>query len=335
MALFRLGDTGEPVRDIQDRLLALGFPTEPDAPGVFGTATRDAVRAFQKSRRLADDGMVGPNTWRTMVDAGFRLGDRLLYHRMPMLHGEDVAELQRRLNALGFDADRVDGIFGPTTLGAVLEFQQNRGMSEDGIAGPEVIAELTLISRETGKMGRHHVRERVWLASLSHGLLGQRVFVDPFCRDDHEAAEAWTAAGGAAVTLRNAGAQPILSRSADTRPSERLRADHANEVAADLVVGFCHPGTDVAAVSYFASAQSHSESGAAVAAALASALGLKPIGRDTPLLRATRAPAIILALPRLDSNLGRTVIRSMDQWFKDHGQHQGSVRGPTAPSSSR
>lgn len=335
MALFRLGDTGEPVRDIQDRLLALGFPTEPDAPGVFGTATQDAVQGFQRSRRLAVDGMVGPETWRTMVDAGYRLGDRLLYHRMPMLHGEDVAELQRRLNALGFDADMVDGIFGPATLHAVLEFQQNRGMSEDGIAGPEVIRELTLIARETGKMGRHHVRERVWLASLPHGLLGLRVFLDPFCRDDHEAAESWTAAGGAAVTLRDAGAQPIISRSADTRPAERLRADHANDVAADLIIGFCHPGTDVAAVSYFASAQSHSESGAAVAAGLAGALGLKAIGRATPLLRATRAPAVVVALPRLDSNLGRTVVRSLDQWFKDRADGQGSIRPPVAPSNSR
>lgn len=323
MALYRIGDTGEPVRDIQDRLLALGFSTEPDEPGVFGPATRDAVKAFQTSRRLAIDGLVGRETWRTMVDAGHHLGDRLLYLRMPMLHGDDVAELQRRLNAIGFDAGHVDGIFGAETQRAVLDFQQNREMAEDGIAGPEVIRELDLMARETTKMGRHHVRERVWLASLPRSVVGLRVYLDPFCRDDHEAAESWTAAGAAAVTLRDGGAQPMLSRSADTRPAERLRAEHANDVAADLIIGFCHPGTDVPGVSYFASAQSHSESGAAVAAGLAAALGVKAMGRSTPLLRATRAPAVLVGVPRLDSNLGRTVVRSLDQWFRDQATRHG------------
>jgi N-acetylmuramoyl-L-alanine amidase len=320
MALYRQGDAGDPVRDIQDRLVALGFSTDPDSPGEFGPSTHAAVCAFQETRRLAVDGMVGRDTWRTLVDAGFSLGDRLLYHRMPMLHGEDVAELQRGLNALGFDSGRVDGIFGPTTLDAVLEFQQNRHMAEDGIVGPNVVDELALISRETAKMGRHHVRERVWLSDPPQSLAGQRVFIDPFCRDEHEAAEAWTSAGAAALTVRESGGQAILSRSSDTRPTERQRAEHANEVAADLIVGFSHPATDLSAVYYFASAQSHSEAGSALAAALAGNLGVRPLGRATTLLRSTRAPALIVALPHLDSGLGRSVVRTLDGWFSSATQ---------------
>jgi N-acetylmuramoyl-L-alanine amidase len=317
MALYRIGDSGEPVRDIQDRLHGLGFSTAPDPAGVFGESTAAAVTAFQESRRLPADGLVGRETWRTMVDAGYGLGDRLLYHRMPMLHGDDVADLQRRLNAIGFDAGGVDGIFGESTLRAVLDFQQNRHMAEDGIVGPEVVAELDLISRETGKMGRHHVRERVWLAALPPSLVGLRVFLDPFCRDEHEAAESWTAAGGAALTVRETGAQAFLARSADTRPAERLRAEHANEIAADLILGFCHPGTDVAGIYYFASAQSHSEAGAAIATGLAGRLGVRPAGRSLPLLRATRAPAVIVAMPHLDSTLGRGVVRALEGWLAD------------------
>ncbi|MEK7252482.1 MAG: peptidoglycan-binding protein [Actinomycetota bacterium] len=324
MALYRIGDVGDPVRDIQDRLHELGFSTAPDARGDFGEGTAAAVSAFQESHRLPVDGFVGRETWRTMVDAGYRLGDRLLYNRMPMLHGDDVAELQRRLNALGFDTGSVDGIFGASTLRAVLDYQQNREMAEDGVVGPEVVEELALVSRETEKMGRHHVRERVWLSALPQSLAGLRVFLDPFCRDDHEAAESWTAAGGAALTSREAGAQAFLSRSADTQPAERLRAEHANEVAADLIVGFCHPRTDVAGVFYFASAQTHSEAGSAIAAGLASRLGVRAAGRSTPLLRATRAPAVVISLPRLDSALGRTVVRAIDAWF---GEKSQSVNG--------
>jgi N-acetylmuramoyl-L-alanine amidase len=326
MTLYRNGDSGEPVRDIQNRLSALGFDPGPDPRGEFGDSTEKAVREFQESRRLAVDGMVGRETWRAMVDAGFRLGDRMLYHRMPMLHGEDVSDLQRKLSSIGFEVGRIDGIFGSDTLAAVLEFQQNRHMAEDGIVGPEVVSELETMARETAKMGRHHVRERVWLASLPAGLAGQRVYLDAFCRDDHEAAEAWTAAGGASLTARDAGAQPLLSRSVDTRPAERLRAAHANELAADLIVGFAHPGTDVPGVHFFASAHSHSEAGMALAEMLATGLGIDPVGRSTPLLRSTRAPAVLVALPRLDSALGRAAIRILDR-----GLVAAAAQEPSSP----
>jgi len=326
MALYRIGDSGAPVRDIQDRLHDLGFSTAPDPAGVFDEGTVAAVTAFQESRRLPADGLVGRETWRTIVDAGYELGDRLLYHRMPMLHGDDVAALQRSLNAIGFDAGPVDGIFGASTLDAVIDYQQNRHMAEDGVVGPEVLAELNLMSRETTKMGRHHVRERVWLAALPPSLVGLRVFLDPFCRDEHEAAESWTAAGGAALTVRDTGAQAFLARSADTRPAERLRAEHANEIAADLILGFCHPGTDVAGIYYFASAQSHSEAGAAIAAGLARRLGVRPAGRTMPLLRVTRAPAVVVSMPHLDSTLGRSVVRALEGWFSDREKHPAHPR---------
>jgi len=314
MALYSKGDAGEAVRDIQDRLAALGFDLSGDLPGDFGDATRLAVTSFQESRRIAADGMVGRETWRTLVDAGFALGDRLLYYRMPMLHGDDIGELQRRLNAIGFDAGDVDGIFGPDTLRAVLDFQHNRIMAEDGIVGPLVVAELALISRETKKMGRHEVREKVWLSSLPQSIAGQRVFVDPFCRDEREAVESWAAAMGAMHGLREAGANALLSRSEDTRPAERLRADHANEVAADIVLSFALPFTDVPGIYYFASSMSHSEAGARIADAVAVGLGVDAVGRVTPLLRETRPPAIIVALPRLDETVGASVVRSLVEW---------------------
>lgn len=315
MALYRRGDSGEPVRDIQDRLAALGFDVSNDARGVFGEGTERAVLALQKAYHLTEDGLVGRETWRTLVDAGYSLGDRLLYYRMPMLHGDDVAELQKRLNALGFDAGHVDGIFGPDTLRAVLDFQHNRLMAEDGIVGPLMVAELTLMNRATAKIGRYEVRERQWLAGLPATVAGQRVFIDPFCRDDLEATLAWDAAAAAAAVLREAGAHPLLSRSVDTRPAERLRAEHANEGGADLVLGFALPRTDVAGIYYFASAISHSEAGAAVAGALAAGLGVDALGRTTPLLRDTRAPAVIVALPRLDSSVGQAVARTLEGWL--------------------
>lgn len=44
--------------------------------------------------------------------------------------GDDVAFLQQKL---GITAD---GDFGPKTLGAVVKFQQGKGLMTDGIVGP-------------------------------------------------------------------------------------------------------------------------------------------------------------------------------------------------------
>src|SRR4030042_835932 len=194
MALQRPGASGEPVRAIQDRLAALGFPCTPDPEGTYGPATTAAVERFQASRNLRVDGSVDQVTWKTLVDAGFRPGDRLLYYRLPMLHGEDVAALQHDLTALGFDTGLVDAVFGAETLRAVLDFQQHRSRPEDGIVGPGFLEELALMVRATRKAGRDVLRERQWLSTLPAALAGQRIFLDPFCRDDYEDGLAWEAA---------------------------------------------------------------------------------------------------------------------------------------------
>ena len=139
-----VGDTGASVSDIQRRLTAIlrsnGRPSTRE--GVFGPGTRAAVEAFQHMRGLRVDGVCGSQTWNALVEAGFHLGDRFLYRRTPMLRGDDVAELQRRLSTLGFDTGRVDGIFGDGTSHALAEFQRNVGLPVDGIAGGATLREL-------------------------------------------------------------------------------------------------------------------------------------------------------------------------------------------------
>jgi len=309
--LYRLGDEGEAVRDIQQRLTALDHPVGDDQPAVFGAATERAVVAFQRSRGLAPDGIVGGDTWRTLVDAGYVLGDRMLYHRVPMMRGDDASELQRRLNALGFDAGKVDGTFGPDTLRALLDFQANRRMAEDGIAGAEVVSELNLMDRATKKHGRDAVRERQWLASLPTHLAGQRVYVDAFCRSQDEAAACWEAAVEFAAAIQRQGGHPVFSRSADTYPAEGVRALRANRMDADFVVSFAHPRDGESAVFFFASTQSHSAAGEKVATAVAAAVALPAAGRSVPMLQDTRPPSIIVATFPMDASVGRAAAQGI------------------------
>lgn len=313
--LYHIGDRGEPVRDVQDRLTALDHSTLPDEPGVFGQGTFNAVSDFQSHRGLPADGIVGPETWRALVDAGYKLGDRLLYRRVPMMRGDDVSSLQASLNALGFDTGKVDGVFGSDTLKGLLDFQHNRGLEEDGISGSVVSEELGLIQMATQKHGREAVRERQWLASLPNSIAGQRIYLDPECRDPREADETWSAVTAAFRAFRLLGASPVISRSVDTDPPARLRAQRANKFNADVVVGFLLVRDDEG-VYYFASEHSRSEGGKKIAAHLARRLGVTEQGRTLPMLKETRSPAVIVALRSMNGRTGRVVANSLASMYE-------------------
>ena len=315
MRLYRLGDIGDTIRDLQERLRGLGFDPCDDEPGRYDDHTAGAVRDFQRARNLAVDGIIGPDTWRELVEAGYRLGDRLLYYRRPMLRGDDVSALQHLLNTLGFDTGKEDGVFGPNTQHGLVEFQRNRNLAEDGMAGPVVIRELALVGRAIGQGGREDVRERLWLRDRPAKVAGLAVYLDPFCREPDETEAAWRAATSAERVLRALGGLPVLSRPVDLFPPERVRARRANRLGVDLVVAFGLAREEPAAVYSFATARSRSEAGAGLAAVLAGHLGLPAAGRASPILKETRMPAVLVETSPLDDVLGKAVAHGLDAFF--------------------
>ena len=63
---LRQGDTGPWVEELQRELTQLTFYNGP-IDGVFGTATLNAVKAFQTNNKLTADGVVGRNTWSALI----------------------------------------------------------------------------------------------------------------------------------------------------------------------------------------------------------------------------------------------------------------------------
>ncbi|HHW02085.1 MAG TPA: peptidoglycan-binding protein [Thermoanaerobacterales bacterium] len=61
-------------------------------------------------------------------------GSRILRRGM---RGDDVRELQSKLQSLGYNVGPIDGIFGPLTEKAVKQFQKDNGLKVDGIVGPQ------------------------------------------------------------------------------------------------------------------------------------------------------------------------------------------------------
>lgn len=104
------------------------------------------VQAFQRARGLVITGQVDELTWSRLDEAGWRLGQRLLYLAQPYLRGDDVAELQVRLAQLGFNPGRIDGIFGPILEDAIHEFQRNCAIIADGTLTRKTLSELIRVS---------------------------------------------------------------------------------------------------------------------------------------------------------------------------------------------
>jgi murein L,D-transpeptidase YcbB/YkuD len=64
--LLRRGSKGAYVCVLQDALTTLGYNTG-GLDGIFGSNTYNSVLNFQKTRGLSVDGLVGNNTWRTLM----------------------------------------------------------------------------------------------------------------------------------------------------------------------------------------------------------------------------------------------------------------------------
>src|SRR5690606_9895778 len=88
--------------------------------GQFGSGTKSTVLAFERSRGLVQDGVVGPITW-----------EQLLPTLKQGSSGSAVSALQLELISSGRKLV-VDGSFGSGTHSAVVTFQGNHGLVKDG-----------------------------------------------------------------------------------------------------------------------------------------------------------------------------------------------------------
>ena len=160
---LRFDSAGGEVRQLQIRLnrISDNYPNIPKIRypnGIFSFDTEEAVKAFQRTFNLTDDGIVGNATWyaiQRIYAAVKRLNslnsEGLKYNEVDRQFPENlslgdqntgVALLQYYLDFLSAYYDTIppltaDGIFGPSTRDAVFAAQATFGLPVDGIVGEE------------------------------------------------------------------------------------------------------------------------------------------------------------------------------------------------------
>lgn len=308
------------MRDLQRRLVTLGYELVPTEVGEYLDNTVEAVTSFQKRRGLDVDGVCGPQTWSSLVEAGHQLGDRLLYLRSPMLRGDDVSELQHRLGALGFDAGRVDGILGPDTERALKDFQRNTALTTDGVCGRDTLASLTRLRAPSDDTASVRVaREREALRMASRRLDDRRLVIG-------EAGGLSVLATAVGRVLQELGATVIVLH----HPDHSERAAEANEFGGDVYLGVTLDPAPCCRPAYFAVPGFSSVGGQRLAALIAeevpAVLGVDagpPEGARLPILRETRMPAVNCRVGPPDvvvahaPEVAAAFARALHRWVQD------------------
>lgn len=347
MHTYRHGERGAGVAEIRGILAYLGL-LEPFAENggraEFDHPTEVAVRTFQQSRGLSVDGRVGDETWRALDAARWRLGDRTLYHALPNpLIGDDVRALQERMQEMGFDVGRADGIYGIATARAVAQFQREVGLVADGASGPMTMVALRRLGRKVVGGNAQVLREAERFRHAGPTLVDKTIVIDPGHGGPDrgvvvpdgplrwtEADLAYDIATRLEGRLAAAGMRVHLTRPPHPTAviTDHDRATLANDLAADLFLsvhldGHTNPAADGVATYHYGSADGVvSTVGERLAGLVQREIVMRTRLRNChthakswDLLRLTRMPAVRVEVAYLTSPSDRA--RLVNSQFRD------------------
>ena len=163
--------------------------------------------------------------------------------------GDDVSQLQQQLQELGFYRNRIDGLFGRNTHAALVEYQLNAGLQNDGVCGPATIRALSLLGRRITTGSAHNVQERERVRNAGPKLAGKRVVIDPALGGTNKGQTVkgrfgeiteeellWDLAQRLEGRMIAAGMETIISRPRLDDPTVKSRSEMANAFGADLII---------------------------------------------------------------------------------------------------
>ncbi len=129
---LRVGEQHPVVAKLQQRLMDLGFMDYDEPTDYYGEVTQSAVKIYQRQNKLAQDGVIGPETLDAILSP-----DAKYYAAQNGDQGDDILRIQERLYEMGYlaTADMMTGNFGDSTEAAVKKLQSVNGLEQDGKVG--------------------------------------------------------------------------------------------------------------------------------------------------------------------------------------------------------
>jgi spore germination protein YaaH len=148
---LKSGSKGAAVTDMQNKLKKTKIYTG-KVNGVYDTATKKAVLAFQKKYKLKVDGIAGPATLTKLNSvAAATKTTTTAVKKYPTLklgsQGTAVKNMQNKLIKTKIYKGKALGKYDAATKKAVIAFQKKYKLAADGIAGPVTLAKLDSVTK--------------------------------------------------------------------------------------------------------------------------------------------------------------------------------------------
>ena len=124
------------VKDLQERLMQLGYMEDDEPTTYYGDATSKAVQYFQRQSGMAMDGITGVSTWDALMS------DNAPHYAAKLgFQGDDITKIQYRLYNLGYltESGQINGNFDAATDTAVKKMQEVNHLTIDGTVGQATI----------------------------------------------------------------------------------------------------------------------------------------------------------------------------------------------------
>ena len=225
------------------------------------------------------------NLWFELLNQGYDLGDRILNLSNPVLRGSDVEELQEMLSRLGFYSDPINSEYTKDLMKAVEAFQENRGLSVDGIVGLNTAVEIKKLIRPTlDKSLNEAIKSFRPVGSIFNICIN--IENNGEYREQIVFYESIKEAG-----TKNGVSITFASEAGEDMSKENI-VSFVNKVNPSLFITFINSQTG--SVNYFEGKHSVSNIGKKLATELSHKLSLDLDGKNNMLLKNTKAVSLII-----------------------------------------
>ena len=163
--------SNEEVEDLKNKLNYVGYSTNQDI-----NELKTVVEIFVDDNNLENINNK-EDLWKELINFGYKLGDRILSFNTKELYGSDVEELQELLSRMGFYSEPINGIYSNSVVEAVTRFQENRGLTIDGVVGLNTVYEIRNLVRPGQEISLNEAMKSI-SPNLTTGTIGFNVCFD-------------------------------------------------------------------------------------------------------------------------------------------------------------
>ena len=271
--------SSDEVLDLSNKIQAAGYRFPADS-----FECKSLVELFLNDYSL-EKTISKENLWFELLNQGYDLGDRILNFSNPVLRGSDIEELQEMLSRLGFYSDPINSEYTKDLMKAVEAFQENRGLSVDGVVGLNTAVEIKKLIRPTlDKSLNEAIKSFRPVGSIFNICIN--IENNGEYREQIVFYESIKEAG-----TKNGVSITFASEAGEDMSKENI-VSFVNKVNPSLFITFINSQTG--SVNYFEGKHSVSNIGKKLATELSLKLSLDLAGKNNMLLKNTKAVSLII-----------------------------------------